>query len=309
MRRQRFLAAGLGLAAVCAMAITACGGSSTGTGGSTSANCVGAGTNLHLVVSGQLTIASDTTYAPAEFLDANQQPTGYDVDLVKAIAAKMCLTPKVDSANFNTIITDLAGPPLGQQRWDMSISSFSITTDREKKVNFIPYFIAGESTLVAKGNPDSIQSISDMCGKTVSAQNNTIELAELQAANGQNVDPGSEGVAQQPVCKSKPMQILSYDSEEQVIEQVISGRAVAAYQDQPVTDYYISLHQNQLDRGYVQANSQGTEGIVVRKDNTPFQNAVQTALNDLVSNGKYMQVMTQWGQQKLACLPNCPPAG
>ena len=96
-----------------------------------------------------------------------------------------------------------------------------------------------------------------------------------------------------------------------MIAQVVSGRADAAYQDQPVTDYYISLHQAQLDPGYITSGSQGTEGIVVRKDNPALETAIKNALSAMVQDGTYQRIMKAWGQTKLACLAasgGCPPA-
>lgn len=320
----RFWAIGATLATVCALVLAGCGG---GGGGGTPQGTQVAGakptftvscsstdtTGLHLVSAGNLTIASDTTYAPAEFVDPNNptQYDGYDMDLIREMARRMCLTPKIVTASFGTIVSGISGPPLGQQPWDTSISSFTINSSRAQLVDFIPYFLAGESTLVASGNPQHIASVADFCGKTVSAQNGTIELQELKALNGQNIDPSTEGVAQPATCKSNPMTILSYDSEEDVITQVINGRAVAAYQDQPVTDYYISLNKGKVDPGFIVPNSQGTEGIVVRKDNSALETAMKNVLAGMVQDGSYQTIMAKWGQTKLACLAatgGCPPS-
>ena len=201
----RFWAGIISLAALSALLLAGCGSSGGGTAQGTpvtsvkptfTVSCGSANTSsLHLVTSGTLTIASDTTYAPAEYVDASN-PTlfdGYDMDLIREIARRMCLTPHIVSASFPNIITDISGPPLGQQPWDTSISSFTINPSRAKSVDFIPYFVAGESTLVATGNPQHIASVADLCGKTVSAQNGTIELQELKALDGQNIDPNTRG--------------------------------------------------------------------------------------------------------------------
>jgi polar amino acid transport system substrate-binding protein len=326
--RTRLWAAGLSLASLCALLLAACGGSGTGsgpaqgtpiTGGAKATTVVDCSNSdattsgLHLVTPHELTIGSDTTYAPAEFVDPNN-PTiddGYDMDLARELARRLCLGPNIVTASFPSIITDIAGPALGQQPWDLSISSFTINSTRQAKVDMIPYFIAGESTLVQKGNPKHVTDISSMCGLTVSAQNGTVELFELQDANGTGASQNDGGVTQPPVCKTNPIKILSYDSEEDVIAQVISGRADAAYQDQPVTDYYISLHQGQLDPGYITTGSSGTEGIVVRKDNPALETALNNALNAMVQDGTYQRLMAAWGQTKLACLAatgGCPPS-
>jgi polar amino acid transport system substrate-binding protein len=306
-----------------ALVLSACGGSSgtiaqgtAVTGGAKPTSTVTCPSvdqsTLHLVSPNELTIASDTTYAPAEYVDPNNPGVniGYDMDLARELARRLCLGPHIVTATFGNIITDLSGPALGQQPWDMSISSFTINSSREKSVDMVPYFVAGESILVQKGNPSNIKGVGDMCGKTVSAQNGTIELQELLALNGENVDPSTEGVAQQPLCKSSHITILSYDSQEDVIAQVVNKRAAAAYQDEPVTAYFVGQHQADLDIGFITPDSRGTEGIVMRKDNPGLETAIKTALQNMVSDGTYTRIMTAWGQQTLACLAQsggCPP--
>src|SRR6516165_4091940 len=76
-RMPRRWSMGLGTFALAATILAGCGGSS------------GGGANLHLVQSGSLTIASDTTYAPAESIDSTKSGTdsfvGYDMDLAREI--------------------------------------------------------------------------------------------------------------------------------------------------------------------------------------------------------------------------------
>jgi polar amino acid transport system substrate-binding protein len=307
---RKVVAGMVGIAAGLALLLSACGTTSTPGTGNTSAGgtptstvtCPAASTvsTWHLVTPGQLTIASDTTYAPAEFPDPNNPNhyIGYDMDIARELARRLCLQPNIVKATFDAIIPDLSGPPLGQQRYDMSISSFTINSARQQKVDMIPYFTAGESILTKVGNPAGIKSINDMCGKTIAVQNGTVEKDELDDANGNG--PGTSGQA--PVCKSNKITIVSNDDQTVVVQQVLNGRADASYQDQPVTDYYVSLHKGQLqDSGITVAPS--PEGIVMRKDNPALEAAIQQALSSMRSDGTYLRILTQWGQQNLAYPP------
>jgi polar amino acid transport system substrate-binding protein len=303
-------AAFYGLTAACALILTACGTTTSGPGGHTTGGAVPTSTvacptdsaSWHLVNSGQLTIASDTTYAPAEYPDPNNVSKfiGYDMDLAREIARRLCLTANIEKATFNAIIPDVYQAALGQQRYDMSISSFTINNDRLKNVDMVPYFQAGESILTTTANAGSIKQISDMCGKIIAVQNATVEQGELKDANG--VGDGTSGQA--PVCKqaNKPITIISNDDQGVVVADVLNGRADASYQDQPVTDYYAKLHSDQLvDSGITVQPS--PEGIVMRKDNPALEQAVKMALDNMRSDGTYLRILTAWGQQKLAYPP------
>ncbi len=303
LRAWRPVAAGLGIAMSVGMLLAGCGAGSTSTGTTNSATHCTVTTPGHLVQSGKLTVATDTTYAPAEFEDPNHPGTytGYDVDLANEIGDRMCLTTQIVKATFGiTLLQELSGPALGTQKWDVSISSWTINSDRQKLVNMIPYYQAGESILVPKGNPKGIKSINDMCGHTVAVQNGTVEKDEVEDANG--TGDGQSGQA--PVCKqaNKPITILSYDDQTVVVQQVLNNRADASYQDQPVTDYYVSLNKGKLiDSGITVQPS--PEGIVMRKDNPALEQAITTALQNMRSDGTYLRILTAWGVQNLAYPP------
>jgi polar amino acid transport system substrate-binding protein len=302
-KMRRVMTVGVvGAAMGLSLLLSACGTTTTAGSGTPSANCPSASTvsSWHLVNAGKLTIASDTTYAPAEFSDPNNPGSyiGYDMDLAREFAKRLCLEPNIIKADFGAIIPDLSGPTLGQQRYDMSISSFTINSDRQQKVDMIPYFTAGESILVQTGNPKQITSIDSMCGKIVAAQDNTVELAEIQDANG--TGDGSSGQA--PVCKDNKIKVVHFASQNDVVLQVVNGSADASYQDQPVTDYYTSKNAGKLESGGITV-SPAPQGIVVRKDNAALETSIKDALTAMRSDGKYLKILTDWGVQKLAYPP------
>ncbi len=289
---RRFGAIGsfLALAVILSSLLAACG--STTTGGSTS-NCTVGGTSFdtskfNLAVNNTLTVASDTTYPPQEFQDPNNpgQYIGFDLDIIREIGKRICLgTVTIVPTNFDSIITGLTTPALGHQRYDLSISAFSITPERQQKVDMVPYFQAGESLLVANGNPQNIQSLNDLCGKTVAVEKATVELDELNKLN----DTGG-------ACASNHINILSFTSQDDVITQLLNGRAVATYQDSPVTGYYVTKNPGKVQQGPITV-APSPEGIVLRKDNPQLELAVKKALCSMQQDGKYASILNQWGQQ------------
>lgn len=313
-RRRRMLTAGLtSLAAALSLVLSACGTNSSGPGGNTggavptsTVTCPTTAASWHLVQSGTLTIASDTTYAPAEYPDPSNatQFIGYDMDLIREVARRMCLQPNIVKATFDNIIPSITTGSLGQQRFDLSISSFTINDDRLKKVNMIPYLTAGESILVPKGNPKHISKFEDMCGLTIAVQNGTVELDELKDANG----TGTGGTNQAPVCKTagKPITIVNNDDQGVVVQQVLNGRADATYQDEPVTIYYVFLNKSKLENG-PRTVAPSPQGIVVRKDNKPLEDAITAALCSMEADGTYKRILESWQASGEAFqTPNCP---
>lgn len=232
-----------------------------------------------LITPGVLTVGSDTTYPPQEYIDtASHQAAGFDVDLISAIASKMGLKAQVVTAKFDSIIESLAA-----KRYDVVISAVSITADRQKKADFVPYFSAGESLLVQQGNPKNIKSAADLCGLDVGVQNGTIEQTDLQTASDACKKAGK------PEIKAAVLQ-----DQTAVIQLLATNRVVATYQDSPVTDYYLKQNPGRFEVAGSVVNA-APEGIVVRKGDKAMLNAVQTALNALKADGTYHNLIEKWG--------------
>lgn len=276
----RIALAGIGIVIV--MLLAACGNTTGGGGGTTPTANPQTPTVTppnDLITPGTLTVGSDTTYPPQEYIDTTtNQAAGFDIDLITAVAARMGLKAKIVTTSFDTIINSLTA-----KRFDVVMSAVSVTPDRQKKVDFVPYFNAGESLLVPIGNPKNIKSVSDLCGQPVGVQNGTIEQSDLQTASD--------------ACKKagKPaINITALTNQTDVIQLLATNRVVATYQDSPVTDYYIKLHPGQFAVGGSVVGA-GPEGIVIRKGDTSMFNAVQTAFNQLKADGSYHQLILKWG--------------
>ena len=251
----------------------ACGGSEASTPTTTKPS-VAAPTGL--VTAGTLTVGSDTTYPPQEFVDpATGKAIGFDIDLITAMAERMGLKADIRKANFNTIIDDLSA-----KRYDVAISALTINDERRKKADFVSYFRAGESLLVPKGNPLQLKEVKDLCGKAVGVQDGTVELDDLNAAN-------------QTTCKGNPVKLTILKDQTAVIQLLVNQRVVATYQDSPVTDYYIGQHPGQFEVGGSVVNIV-TEGIAVRKGDTAMLTAIQAAFDQVKKDGAYDSLFSKW---------------
>jgi len=233
----------------------------------------------NLITSGVLTVGSDTTYPPQEFIDpTTHKAVGFDIDLITEIAKKMDLQVKVVSTPFTTIIDDLAA-----KHFDVVISAVNITPDRQEKADFIPYLKAGESLLVQKGNPKHITSTDDLCGLAVGVQKGTVEQGVLQSSSDNCLE------------QEKPeIKIIALEDQAAVVQLLSTQSAVATYQDSPVTDYYVKQQPDQLEAAG-SVFGEDTEGIAVRKGDAEMLKAIQTAYNQLKTAGTYHQLIVKWG--------------
>ncbi len=97
-----------------------------------------------------LTVCSDIPYAPMEFEGEGPRGlpyTGFDIDLMDAMAATMDAKLEVIDSDFDGILGNLAAGTC-----DVVASSVTITDEREEEVDFTePYFDADQSLLVKVG--------------------------------------------------------------------------------------------------------------------------------------------------------------
>ncbi|WP_029291426.1 ABC transporter substrate-binding protein [Cellulomonas sp. HZM] len=228
---------------------------------------------------GKLVVGSDTSYAPAEYIDEDgTTPVGYDVELAKALAAVMGLTADVQTADFTGII-----PAIGS-KYDVGISSFTINPERMKAANMVQYFQAGEAYAVQKGNPNKVDP-SDLCGLTVGVQTGTVEDDELADMVKKCADEGK-----------KPINPLKYPKQSDVTTALVGGKADLMYADSPIIAYAISQTAGQLEQlGDVFASA--PQGIVVSKDDQALTDAVQKAMQKLIDDGDYAKILTAWGNE------------
>ncbi len=270
----------VGFMVVLCLLLAACGGTTT-TGSSPTPNpatpTVAAPNDL--ITPGVLTVGSDTTYPPQEFIDtATGKATGFDVDLITAMAQRMGLQAKIVTANFDTILDDLVA-----KRYDVVVSALSINNpDRLKKADFVPYFNSGQSLVVQKGNPKNIKGLSDLCGLNVGVQSGTVELDGLNAASKD--------------CKAagKPaINLTVLKDQTAVIQLLVNHRVDATFQDSPVTDYYIKLNPNQFDIGSSVIMA-APEGIAVRKGDTSMFNAIKATFQRVRADGTYDVLFKKW---------------
>src|SRR6266498_1565080 len=141
--------------------------------------------------SGSLSVAADATYAPDEFIASDGKTViGMDADLAKAIAQLMGLTANVQNIPFDSII-----PGLAAGKYDLGMSSFTDTKDREKTVDFVTYAQAGESFFVNADGGPTINSLDDICGLKIGAEKGTTEADDATAQSKKCTDAGKPAVS------------------------------------------------------------------------------------------------------------------
>jgi polar amino acid transport system substrate-binding protein len=275
--------------------IAGCGGNSSSgaTSGTTSAcptdatapsSKVAAPPSSDLQTAGTLTVGSDVSYPPQEFYPSGcsgNPADGFDLDIGKALAAHMGLKFAVVDQKFDGII-----PALSAKKYDVIISSMTITDERKKDVTFVPYFSAGESFVTTSGSSKNPQTIKDLCGLKVAVEKGTTEESDAGDAN----DKSKNGP-----CASNPIQFkdLSFDKDTQALEALRKGTADVHFTDSPVASYELLKNKGfKITNKDVQATA--PEGIAIRKSDTAMSTAITAAFEAMKSDGTYKKLLDKW---------------
>ncbi|MCD2444318.1 ABC transporter substrate-binding protein [Agromyces sp. SYSU K20354] len=226
---------------------------------------------------GVLIVGTDAAYPPNEFKDASGQPVGWEIELTDAIAAKLGVGAEYQIATFDNIIPSITGG-----KADMGMSSFTDNAERQQQVDFVDYFTAGIQWAQPTGgdvNPD------DACGLKVAVQATTYEHTdELPAKNQACLDAGKPAI-----------EILPFDSQDAAANAVVLGQADAMSADSPVTLYAIEQTDGKLEPAGDTFDS-APYGIPVAKG-SELAAALQAALQSLIDDGTYEEILTAWGVQ------------
>lgn len=231
---------------------------------------------------GKLTVGTNATYAPAEFLAFDgRTPVGYEIDLSKALAKVFGLELDIQNATFDSII-----PAVGT-KYDVGISGFTVNEERIKAVDFVTYAKAGLTFAVRKGNPTHA-STDDLCGRRIAVQVGTVGETEMYAA--------------QDACKAKgakAIELLPYRNQTDVTTAVVAGRVEMFYADTPVTGYAVSQTDGQLQ---VLGENEGVQpmGVAIHKGDKATVQAFQSAISKLMETGDYQGIMKAWGVEGAA---------
>jgi polar amino acid transport system substrate-binding protein len=244
-----------------------CGSSDDSSSTSTTTSASGGGgSDLGLIEDGTLTVGSDIPYPPFE-QGSPPDYTGFDIDLVDAIAQKLGVTPKIVDTSFGTIFSDQQAG-----KFDMVASSTTITPARSKKVTFSdPYFDADQSLMVQKGS--DLTNVDQITSDTA--------IAVQQGTTGQDyAETKTDG------------QVQSFAEIGTAFNAVQAGQVDAVINDFAVSAYALKKYP-ELD--VVQTIPTGEQyGFPMQKTNTALIDAVNGALKDLIADGTYQKIFEDW---------------
>lgn len=223
-------------------------------------------------------VGSDITFPPFEYME-NNQPKGFDIDIMDAILAENGTKPNYIDTRFSNLIPGLDG-----KKFDAIISGLYITPERLQKVDMIPYFKTYEALLVRTEGDFKPKTRDELCGKSVATQKGAIYPLQIQQFSKESCE-----------SKGKPaITIKEFETSPQAIQALLSSAVDAQYDDVGVAKEAVKKLNNRVMISSTDKFIPILGGIAVRKGDTETYNKINEGLSKIKASGKYDQLMKQY---------------
>ena len=270
-RRSFLAAAGLSVAA---LALTACGGSSSSVASSvaSSASSEAASTSaaageLTTVMAGKLTMATNATFPPYEMTTDSGDIEGIDVDTAKAIAEKLGLELQIDDMDFDAALLSVQ-----QGKADIAMAGITVTDERKAVMAFSDSYATGIQSIIVPEGSD-IASPDDLAGKKIGTQRGTTGYIYCTDDFGED-------------------SVVAYDNGLTAVQALNNGQVDAVVIDNAPAKEYVAANPGLkvLETSYAEEDY----AIGMNKDNTALVEAVNATLEELKADGTLQSIVDKY---------------
>lgn len=220
-----------------------------------------------------LIMGLDDTFAPMGFRDEKGNLIGFDVDMANEVAKRIG-----ETIEFQPIDWTMKETELNAGNIDFIWNGYSITSDRQEKVAFTKPYLENSQIIVTMSESD-IETKADLAGKNVAVQ---AESSALDAINAEPEVVASFG------------ELVEFSTNNEAFSDLESGRSDAMVVDEVLARFY--MKQNGQEKYKVLDEDFGDEeyGIGLRKDDTELLKKVDSALDEMKSDGTYDEIYQKW---------------
>ncbi|WP_024304525.1 glutamate/aspartate ABC transporter substrate-binding protein [Pseudogulbenkiania sp. MAI-1] len=239
------------------------------------------GTLKKIKDSGTIVVGHRDASIPFSYLDNNQQPIGYSMDIANKIvdAVKKELKMPTLKVQYNLVTSQTRIPLVQNGTVDFECGSTTNNVERQKQVDFsVGIFEIGTRLLTKKTS--GIKDFADLKGKNVVTTAGTTSERLIKAMNAE---------------KQMGMNIISAKDHGESFLMAESGRAVAFMMDDALLYGEMAKAKNPAE-WVVTGKPQSFEiyGCMMRKDDPAFKKVVDNAIKATYKSGEINKIYTKW---------------
>lgn len=228
---------------------------------------------------GVIKVGTEAFYPPFEYLDTdNTTVIGLDMELFHAIGEKLGVKIEVTNMAFDGLL-----PALETKRIDVVAAAMTDTLARQKKYDFVDYFLTGQGIVVPAGNPKNITGIDSLCGLNVSALQASVQVDMLEQFNKDQ-------------CAGNLIVVTALATDADAMLQVQSGRADASFSQDAVARFNVEAKggSGKFEVANKEPLLKVLTGPMFTKTNSELRDAVKAAVEKLIADGTYTKILTKY---------------
>ena len=223
-------------------------------------------------------IGVDASYPPFESVAPGDQLVGFDVDLTRALCAKM-------NVRCVWIPRDLDGiiPALKGKKFDIIVSSLTVTDKRREQIDFSDRMFDAPARMIAKKGSPLLPTVESLKGKHVGVEQGSTQEAYAKA-----------------YWEPKGVTVVPYQNQDQVYSDLATGRLDAALQDELQADAGFLKTPRGKDFAWAgpevkdpKTLGEGT-AIGVRKEDGELKAKLNKALAEVHQDGTFTKLEKQY---------------
>lgn len=237
-----------------------------------------------------LTVGTNAEYAPFDYLDENGNITGFDIDLIEAIAKSQDIEIVWRDLPFDSLIGSMEAGDL-----DVIAAAIGPTSERKKSVDFSDIYYTGSQSIICKKGND-IKTFKDLAGLKVAVLEGSI--ADL-IASGENQDYGIVEDAQ----------VVRFKNASSAVMELLNGGVDATLIDSIMAENFCRQTE-----GLMQTVVKGTENdsvFCVQKGNSEMLKIINAGLAEIRENGTYDEIYEKYfgGGEESTVVMDSPSKG
>ncbi|QGZ65231.1 transporter substrate-binding domain-containing protein [Paraburkholderia acidisoli] len=221
--------------------------------------------------SGVLKVGLEGTYPPFDSRNSKGELEGFDVDVAKAVAAKLGVKPEFIPTEWSGIIAALQAG-----KFDVIVNQVTITPQRKQAVDFSqPYTYSAAQLIQRADDKRDFKSLDEFKGDK-----------KLGVTLGTNYDQMARAVP--------GINVQTYPGAPEKLRDLAAKRIDATIDDRLMLPYIIKNSNLPLRPGAVLQGADQDMGIPFRKGNPKFAKALDDAITSLKQDGTLKKISMHW---------------
>lgn len=234
---------------------------------------------------GELKLVLINDYPPFSFIDDKNELAGFDIDVAKAVAAKLGVKLSIDTPAWEVIA---AGNWHG--RWDICICSMTPTKERAEVLDFPVQYYSSPAVLAVHKDETRIKKVEDISGKAIAVQAGSSYEAYLQ----KTLVIGGEG-AVQPTFPFDAVKVVPYETETVAFQDL--GLGAGKRIDGVITNYVTAKERMEATHAFKFVSEKlyaEPNWVAIEKGDAEWAAKVKEVVTALRNEGTLSAISKKW---------------